>query len=95
MGKNAEGFAIIESLPPDQLHDPHAAVYVALLLAEAGQAEAASDYIAAADETVIYPEEQKVLDEAKAKLATASANPSQVISALPAEQSPTPTALPR
>ena len=95
LGKNAEGLAIIESLPPEQLHDPHAAVYVALLLAEAGQAEAASDYIAAGDDAEIYPEEEKLLDEAKAKLATAFANPSAAISALPAEQSPTPTAVPR
>jgi len=95
LGKNAEALAIMQSLPPEQLHDPHAAVYVALLLAEAGQAEAASDYIAATDDTEIYPEEETLLDEAKAKLATASANPSATISALPAEQSPTPTALPR
>ncbi len=85
----------MQSLPPEQLHDPHAAVYVALLLAEAGQAEAASDYIAATDDTEIYPEEETLLDEAKAKLARASANPSATISALPAELSPTPTALPR
>ncbi len=95
LGKNSEGLAIIESLPPEQLHDPHAAVYVALLLAEAGQTEAASDYIAAADDAEIYPEEEKILDEAKARLSTASANPSTAISALPAQQSPTPTALPR
>jgi hypothetical protein len=95
LGKNAEGLAIIESLPPEQLHDPHAAVYVALLLAEARQAEAASDYVAATDDAEIYPEEEKLLDEAKAKLATAFANPSAAISALPTEQSPTPTAVPR
>src|SRR6266403_229575 len=95
LGKNAEGLAIMQGLPHEQLHDPHAAVYVALLLAEAGQAEAASEYIAATDDAEIYPEEEKLLDEAKDKLATASANPSAAISALPAEQSPTPTALPR
>lgn len=95
LGKNAEGLAIIESLPPEQLRDPHAAVYVALLLAEGGQAEAASDYVAATNDARIYPEEEKLLDEAKAKLATASANPPSAISALPPEQSPTPTAMPR
>jgi hypothetical protein len=77
------------------LRDPHAAVYAALLLAEAGQAEAASDYIEAGDDAEIYPEEERLLDEAKAKLATASTNPSSAISALPTEQSPTPTAVPR
>src|SRR5438874_1773954 len=95
LGKTAEGLAIMQSLPPEQLHDPRSAVYVALLLAEAGQAEAASDYIAAGDDAEIYPEEEKLLDEAKARLATAFADPSAAISALTAEQSPTPTALPR
>src|SRR5262249_61218425 len=87
LGKNAEGLAIIRSLPQEQLHDSHAAVYVALLLAEAGQAEAASDYIAVADDAAVYPGEEKVLDEAKANLSTTPANPSTAISPLPAENS--------
>ena len=95
LGKNAEAVAIVESLPPEQLHDPHAAVYVALLLAQAGQIEAANNYIATADDGKIYPEEEKLLDEAKTNLATATATPSPMISAVPAELSPTPTASPR
>jgi hypothetical protein len=95
LGRNAEAVTIVESLPPEQLHDPHAAVYVALLLAEAGQIEAANKYIATADDGNIYPEEEKLLDEAKTNLATASATPSPMISAVPSEQSPTPTASPR
>ncbi len=94
-GRNAEAVTIVESLPPEQLHDPHAAVYVALLLAEAGQIEAANNYIATADDGNIYPEEEKLLDEAKTNLATAAATPSPMISAVPSEQSPTPTASPR
>ena len=31
LGRNAEGLEIIKKLPPSQLHDPHAAVYVAQL----------------------------------------------------------------
>src|ERR1700730_477795 len=92
LGRNAEALAIVESLPPDQLHDPHAAVYVALLLAQAGQIEAANNYIATADDGNISPEEEKLLDEAKTNLATAAATPSPMISAVPSEQSPTPTA---
>jgi thioredoxin-like negative regulator of GroEL len=95
LGRNNEALAIVESLPPDQLHDPHAAVYVALLLAQAGQIEAANNYIATADDGNIYPEEEKLLDEAKTNLATAAATPSPMISAVPSEQSPTPTASPR
>jgi lipopolysaccharide biosynthesis regulator YciM len=95
LGRNADALAIIQNLPPDQLHDPHAAVYVALLLAEAGQIESARDYVAATDDEKIYPEEKKLLDEAKTKLATASATPSPAVSPLPADPSPTPMALPR
>jgi thioredoxin-like negative regulator of GroEL len=93
LGRNAEALAIVRSLPPEQLHDAHAAVYVALLLAQAGQIEAANNYIAIADEGKIYPEEEKLLDDAKTNLATAT--PSPMISAVPAELSPTPTASPR
>jgi len=95
LGRNAEAVTIVESLPPEQLHDPHASVYVALLLAEVGQIEAANNYIATADDGNIYPEEEKLLDEAKTNLATAAATPSPMISAVPAELSPTPTASPR
>jgi hypothetical protein len=82
-------------LSPEQLHDPHAAVYVALLLAQAGQIEAANNYIAIADDGKIYAEEEKLLNEAKTNLATATANPSPMISAVPDEVSPMPTASPR
>jgi Tfp pilus assembly protein PilF len=94
LGKNAEGLAIIPNLPPDQLHDPHAAVYVALLLAEASQIEGAKEYVAVAADGEIYPEEKKILDEAKTKLATASAIPSPLVSPAPAELRPTPTSTP-
>jgi Tfp pilus assembly protein PilF len=92
LGRNAEGLAIVQNLPPDQLHDQHAAVYVALLLAEASQLDGAQEYIAAAENGKIYPEEKKLLDEAKTKLAAASATSSSAISSTPAELSPTPTA---
>jgi thioredoxin-like negative regulator of GroEL len=89
LGRSAEALAIIQRLPADQLHDPHAAVYAALLLADASQIDAAKGYVAAADDE-IYPEEKEVLDEAKAKIAVASAAPSPAISAVPAQPSPTP-----
>jgi Tfp pilus assembly protein PilF len=92
LGRNPEGLAIVQNLPPDQLHDQHAAVYVALLLAEASQLDGAQEYIAAAENGKIYREEKKLLDEAKTKLAAAAASPSPAISSSPVELSPTPTA---
>jgi thioredoxin-like negative regulator of GroEL len=93
LGRSAEGLAIIQGLPADQLHDPHAAVYAALLLADASQIDAATNYVAAADDE-IYREEKKVLDEARTKIASASVAPPAAISAVPAQPSPTPAASP-
>ncbi len=73
LGRNAEALGIIESLPPDQLHDPHAAIYVALIMVEASQFEQAKEYIAAAENGKLYPEEKKLLDEAKTSLIAAMA----------------------
>jgi tetratricopeptide (TPR) repeat protein len=87
LGRNAEALAIIQSLAPDQLHDPHAAVYVALVLVVGNELEGAKDYIAAAENGKLYPEEKKLLEEAKTKLIRASAIPSS-------GESPPPTATP-
>jgi predicted Zn-dependent protease len=85
LGRNAEALAIIQSLPPDQLHDPHAAVYAGLVLIEAGQLDAAKEYMGAAENDRVYLEEKKLLDEAKAKLVAAPATPAPTESpALPA-----------
>jgi hypothetical protein len=87
LGRNAEALAIIQSLPPDRLHDAHAAVYVALVLVEGNELGGTKDYIEAAKNGKLYPEEKKLLEEAKTKLVAASAIPS------PAE-SPSPSATP-
>jgi hypothetical protein len=94
LGRNAEALAIIQGLSTDQLHDPHAAVYAALLLANASQIDAARDYVAAANDG-IYPEEKEVLDEAKTKIANASVAPSPTVSPVPSEPSPTPASTPQ
>ena len=91
LGRSAEGLEIIKKLPPDQLHDPHAAVYAALLLVDANQLEAAKEYIDAADDGRLYAEEKNLLDEARVKLAMASSSPSPSASPVPAGLSPTPT----
>ena len=82
LGRNAEALAIVRSLSPEPLQDPHTAVYVALVLAGGSELEEAKNYIAAAAKEKLYPEEKKLLDEAKTKVIAASAIPS------PAESSP-------
>ncbi len=90
LGRSAEALAILQGLPADQLHDPHAAVYAALLLADASQIDAARDYVAAANDE-IYPEEKALLDEARTKTARVSAAPPAALSPSPTELTPTPT----
>jgi Tfp pilus assembly protein PilF len=91
LGRGAEGLEVIQKLPADQLHDPHAAVYVALLLLDTNQIDAAKEYIAATDDAKIYQEEKKLLDEVRTKFAIASAALSPLVSPSPAELTPTPT----
>ena len=88
LGRNAEALAIIQSLAPEQLHDQHAAVYVALVLAKGNELEGAKDFIAAAEKGKLYSEEKKLLEEAKTELVAASAIPSATESSLPSETPP-------
>ncbi len=87
LGRNADALAIIHNLPPEALHDAHAAIYVALVLVEGSELEGAKDYIKAAENAKLYPEEKKLLEEAKTKLIAASAIPSPT-------ESPSPGATP-
>jgi hypothetical protein len=90
LGRNAEGIEILKKLPNEQLHDPHAAVYAAVLLLDENQTEAAQEYIEAAQHGPIFPEEKQLLEEAKAKMtAPPSPPPSPNQSA-----SPVPTSSP-
>jgi predicted Zn-dependent protease len=88
LGRNAEALPIIQSSPPDHLHDPHAAVYVALVLIDGSEFEGAKDYVAVAENGKLYPEEKKLLAEAKTKLIAASAIPSPTESPLPSGTPP-------
>jgi lipopolysaccharide biosynthesis regulator YciM len=87
LGRNADALAIIHNLPPEALHDAHAAIYVALVLVEGSELEGAKDYIKAAENAKLYLEEKKLLEEAKTKLIAASAIPSPT-------ESPSPGATP-
>jgi hypothetical protein len=90
LGRAAEGLEIIRKLLAEQLHDPHAAVYVAVLLLDSNQAEAAKEYIDAAEDGEIYIEERKLLEDARTKLAAATPSPSASASPAPPAFSPTP-----
>ncbi len=82
-GRTAEGLNIIRKLPADQLHDPHAAVYAAVLLLDENQHDLAREYIDAARRGPIFVEERKLLDESVAKTGATSATPSPSASSSP------------
>jgi thioredoxin-like negative regulator of GroEL len=88
-GRTTEGLEIIKKLPSEQLHDPHAAAYVAVLLLDDNQIDAAKEYIEAARAGALYVEERRLLDDELAKIASASPSPSPAPNA-----TPTPTSLP-
>jgi lipopolysaccharide biosynthesis regulator YciM len=62
-GRSAEGLEILKNIPPEQLRDPHVAVYAALLFDDDNQVETANQYIALAKAGSIYPEEKQLLEE--------------------------------
>jgi hypothetical protein len=93
LGRSTEGLTIIQGLPDDELHDPHAAVYVALLRADAGQVDAAKSYLTAATDG-IYPEEKNLFNEAKTKIAGTPTLPSPTASPVSVQPSPAPAASP-
>ncbi|MEY2519048.1 MAG: hypothetical protein QOF24_807 [Verrucomicrobiota bacterium] len=75
LGRTAEGIEIVKKLPAEGVHDPHAAVYAAILFLDENQVAAAHEYIAAAQAGLIFPEEKKLLEEAIAKAGAAMPSP--------------------
>ena len=74
-GRTSEGLEILQKLSPDQLRDPHAAVYAALLYDDENQVEAANQYIAIAKSEPIFPEEKQLLTEINTRRQKAGASP--------------------
>jgi len=75
LGRSTEGIEIMRELPAEGLHNPHAAVYFAVLLLDENQVAAAGEYLALAEKGPIFPEEKKLLEEAMAKANPANPSP--------------------
>jgi Tfp pilus assembly protein PilF len=86
-GRTTEGLEILQKLPPEALHESHAAVYTAVLLLDVNQTDGAKEYIQVAKRGPIYAEEKRVLDDELAKIAGVSPSPTPSPS-----PSPTPSA---
>jgi Tetratricopeptide repeat len=74
-GQTSEGIGVLEKLPPDQLNDPHVAVYAALLYDDENQLDTANKYIALAHNGPIFPEEMQLLEEIKTRRQNAPSSP--------------------
>jgi len=84
-GRTGEGLEVLKKMPEVERHAPHAALYMALLLLDNNEPEAAKEYLEAAQTGPLYAEEKKLLDEALAKLAAAPPNPVPTPTPPPAE----------
>ncbi len=102
-GRTHEGIEVLKKLSSEQLHDPHAAAFAAVLLLDDNQADAAKEYVAAAEAGHLDVEEKRLLEEARGKIrGNAPASPPPISSdepdtiriPLPPTPTPTPTATP-
>ena len=71
-GRTTEGLDIIRKLPAETMHDPHNAVYAAVLYLDVNQPDAAKEFIQAAKKGPLYPEEKRLLEDERAKVGGAS-----------------------
>ncbi len=85
-GRTQDAIGVLRKLPPDQLRDPHAAVYAALILDDDNQIAAADEFIKLAKARKLYPEEKRLLEDitARRQSATPSPTPSAAPSSTPA-----------
>jgi thioredoxin-like negative regulator of GroEL len=88
-GRTTEALDAIKKLAPEQLHDPHAAVYAAVFLLDDNQIQAAKEYVDIAQRGGIYVEEKRLLEDELVKVTGVSPTPSVSPTARP-----TPTATP-
>jgi len=86
-GRTTEGLEILQKLPPEALHESHAAVYAAVLLLDVNQTNGAKEYIQVAKHGPIYAEEKRLLEDELTKISGASPTPTTT-------PSPSPTSTP-
>jgi hypothetical protein len=84
-GRTTEGIEVLKQLSWEQLHDPHAAAFVAVLLLDENQVDAAKEYIEATENGHLDVEEKRLLDDARAKLSSVTPSPSPILSPKPTD----------
>lgn len=79
-GRTQAGLEILKKLPPEQLRDPHAAVYAALLLDDDNQVAAADEYIKLAQAGHLFPEEKQLLEDIATRRQSVTPSPTPAAS---------------
>ncbi len=74
-GRTQAGLEVLKKLPLEQLRDPHAAVYAALLLDDDNQVAAADEYIKLARGGQLFPEEKQLLEDITTRRQSATPSP--------------------
>ena len=64
-GRTKEGIEVLRALKPDELANPAVAVYYGVLLAAAGEAQAAKDYLDKSAKAFLLPEELALVTSAR------------------------------
>jgi thioredoxin-like negative regulator of GroEL len=82
-GRTTEGLEILQKLPPEALHESHAAVYAAVLLLDVNQTDDAKEFIQVAKRGPLYAEEKRLLEDELAKIAGVSPSPTPLPSPSP------------
>jgi Tfp pilus assembly protein PilF len=88
-GRTGEGVEILKKLPPEELREPHHAVYAAILLLDENQFDDAREFVSQANTGPLFTEEKKLLEEALQKN-----QPATSPSVSPAATTPSPSATP-
>ena len=76
-GRVGEGIEVLKRLAPEQLRDPHAAVYAALLFQADKQTAMADQYLALARRGDLFPEEKELLEEIRKQRVSAVSQTSE------------------
>src|ERR1700731_300765 len=82
-GRTTEGLEILQKLPPEALHESHAAVYAAVLLLDVNEPDDAKEFIQVAKRGPLYAEEKRLLEDELAKIAGVSPSPTPLPSPSP------------
>lgn len=82
-GRTTEGLSVLRELPLTSLREPHAAVYMAVLLLDLNQTDDAKQFIQIAKHGPIFAEEKHLLEDQLTKISGGSPTPTATPTPIP------------